>query len=409
MPPARRTLEALGSLPLLSYANNPSKVITELAFITDERLNALGDGAQSAADAPLEVQFDEFMDGVNSRGKDTKTRQRKTTAEQAAAVLLVAVQHGHIELTVNKDHPDTIETITILPAAKKKLATFLPKLRGYGDIPYDQQYRGAVALAKRHFFPTGRAPTKKELMSLLLQCQQEKKDLRALRPVTRMLNVQTSLADIASTSRAGKARHETKNSLAVQTASFASLGEVISLSASQSSRSNDNDVSAELDQVAPDANIGNDANGDMVPEFGMEPAPVVPRTPAATRTLHPYMTPMSNPRQTDHAAAVPFLFDSSPTAVTNASAEEPFGSSNSSDEGATWMLQETAMFQDILTTVYAKFAAVCQKASNLEAQNIEIQTKLDCTRSPTKLRSSFEKPAQTEADRAGWSTRFGAN
>jgi hypothetical protein len=137
-----------------------AEVITELAFITDERLNALGDRAQSATGAPLEVQFDEFMEGgmsslfassgsviswaigvfstVNSRGKGTKTRQRKTTVEQAAAVLLVAVstpfhvgwsgslmkrpqvQQGHIELTVNKGDPDTIETIIILPEAKKK-------------------------------------------------------------------------------------------------------------------------------------------------------------------------------------------------------------------------------------------------------------------------------------------------
>lgn len=47
-----------------------------------------------------------------------------------------------------------------------RLASFLPKLRGYGDIPYEQQYRGAIALAKRHFFPKGQAPTKKEVRGM---------------------------------------------------------------------------------------------------------------------------------------------------------------------------------------------------------------------------------------------------
>ena len=86
-------------------------MITELAFIADERVNDLAACGYSDADAPLEVQFDEFMDGgisvmplhtsgmtlrraifsVNSRGKGTKARQRKMTVEQAAAVLLVTV------------------------------------------------------------------------------------------------------------------------------------------------------------------------------------------------------------------------------------------------------------------------------------------------------------------------------
>lgn len=88
-------------------------VITELAFIADEQVSALSEGGQSDVDTPLEVQFTEFMDGgiswishvfgvarlimmvcafsVNSRGKGTRTRQRKMTIEQAAAVLLVTV------------------------------------------------------------------------------------------------------------------------------------------------------------------------------------------------------------------------------------------------------------------------------------------------------------------------------
>ncbi|KAF9230459.1 hypothetical protein BU15DRAFT_69179 [Melanogaster broomeanus] len=383
MPPARRKLEALGSLPLLSYANNPAKVITELAFIADERLNT-GNGDQDAADAPLEIQFDEFMDGVNSRGKGTKTRQRKTTAEQAAAVLLVAVQQRHIELIVKKEAPDTIETIVILPEATKKLATFLPKLRGYGDIPYDQQYRGAIALAKRHFFSSGRAPTRKELMSMLLQCQQEKRDLRAPRSLTRMLSVQTSWADISNTPGIGMTNDETK--LAIQSPRFVSLREMDgpSASASQSdieTRSTDTAVNTEPELVTPDANLllsDNDGGGDMVPEFGMELAPIVPNTPisAAKRALHSYMTPVSNPRPTGRVAAVPLQFESPPTFVTNSSPGEPFESSRSS----SWRSQQEAMFKGVLDTVFAKFAAVCQRASDLEAQKLEIQVELDGTR-----------------------------
>lgn len=87
-------------------------MITELAFIADEQVNTLAEGdGQRDVDTPLEVQFNDFVDGgnglgyasclwynlmmhifsVNSRGKGTKTRQRKMTVEQAAAVLLVMV------------------------------------------------------------------------------------------------------------------------------------------------------------------------------------------------------------------------------------------------------------------------------------------------------------------------------
>ncbi|KIK94191.1 hypothetical protein PAXRUDRAFT_467997 [Paxillus rubicundulus Ve08.2h10] len=321
---------------------------------------------------------------VNSRGKGTRTRQRKTTVEQAAAVLLVAVQQGHIELTVNNDDPDTIETIIILPEAKKILATFLPKLRGYGNIPHDQQYRGAVALAKRHFFPVGRVPTKKELMSLLLQCQQEKKKLTSGRPLTRMLSVQTSLETIPSTSGAGQADNKTKKSFAVQTASFASLGWVTGAPVSKSNaeaHSINMDVDAEPDQATSDASF-NDDSGEIIPELRMEPVPVVPRTPNcdATRAPHLYMTPVSNPRQTDRAAVVPLLFDSSPTLVTNTSANQPFGSSCSLREDASWISQEKNKLQNVLTSVFAQFASVCQRANNLEVQNVEMQTELDRTR-----------------------------
>ncbi|KAF8448974.1 hypothetical protein L210DRAFT_2639080 [Boletus edulis BED1] len=212
MPPARRPLRPqLGSLQLIGYANNPTRVITELAFITDAQVNARTEGAQSDIDTPLEVQFEEFMDGVNSRGRGTKTRQRKMTVEQAAAVLLVTVQKGHVELIVKKNDPHTIDAIKILPEAKRILAAFLPKLRGYGDIPYDQQYRGAIALAKRHFFPTGKALTKKELMALLLQSYQEKRELTSKGQTqpqpTKTLGIQTSLETIDGSSHIVKASH----------------------------------------------------------------------------------------------------------------------------------------------------------------------------------------------------------
>ena len=136
---------------------------------------------------------------VNSRGRGTKTRQRGMTAEQAAAILLVTVvipsslywnsnsrkriilgSKGSCRTDCQKERPphdrrdkDTSrgkENVGGNVSNQKdslnsmdRLATFLPKLRGYGDIPYDQQYRGAIALAKRHFFPKGRAPTKKEV------------------------------------------------------------------------------------------------------------------------------------------------------------------------------------------------------------------------------------------------------
>jgi hypothetical protein len=137
-------------------------------------------------------------------------------------------------------------------------------------------------------------------MSLLLRCQQEKKELRALRPLTRMLSVQTSLAIIPNTSGAGTTNDKTKNSFAAQTASFASLGWVTGPPASQSdaeARSTDMDIDAEPDRVASDASLqvsafwhvisiltrrlfsGNEDSGDIIPELGTEPAPVVPSTP----------------------------------------------------------------------------------------------------------------------------------
>lgn len=41
-------------------------MITELAFIADAQTNNSGMGGQSDIDTPLEVQFDEFMDGGTS-------------------------------------------------------------------------------------------------------------------------------------------------------------------------------------------------------------------------------------------------------------------------------------------------------------------------------------------------------
>ena len=38
-------------------------MITELAFIADKQANARVEGGQNDVDTPLEVQFNEFMDG----------------------------------------------------------------------------------------------------------------------------------------------------------------------------------------------------------------------------------------------------------------------------------------------------------------------------------------------------------
>lgn len=46
-----------------------AEVITELAFIADEQANALAEGgSQRDVDTPLEVQFNDFVDGGNDLG-----------------------------------------------------------------------------------------------------------------------------------------------------------------------------------------------------------------------------------------------------------------------------------------------------------------------------------------------------
>ncbi|KAG8220984.1 hypothetical protein J3R82DRAFT_2492 [Butyriboletus roseoflavus] len=381
-----------------------AEVITELAFIADEQANGLEESGRDNVDTPLEVQFDEFMDGVNSRGKGTKTRQRKMTIEQAAAVLLVTVQKGHVELIAKDNDPHTIDVIKILPEAKRILATFLPKLRGYGDIPYDQQYRGAIALAKRHFFPKGKAPTKKELMALLLQSYQEKRELslrRQTQPLpTKALGIQTSLGSIGVSSYAGIASGE--SAPGVRPALYPDTVETSSQSSSQSRiKLPNNDIVVDVESTSVASGVGLDLDDDshgMVSEPETEPARLIACTPVAPRSFNPYMTPISNPRHVDHTAAEPSSLNASPTPAIDSNSEIASNEDDGlPDDGIGELLQATATTRGRLNYYYDKFKAACRKITFLEGQKEDIQREFKLTK--RKLDETEKWLREANADR----------
>ncbi|KAH0836704.1 hypothetical protein J3R83DRAFT_8427 [Lanmaoa asiatica] len=281
-----------------------------------------------------------------------------------------------------------------------RLAAFLPKLRGYGDIPYDQQYRGAIALAKRHFFPKGKAPTKKELMALLLQSYQEKREL-SLRcqnqpQPTKTLGIQTSLGSIDVSLYTGMASCE--NVPGVHPVVCSNTVEMPSQSDSQSKvELPNNDVVVGLTSVSSE--VGLDLGGDDNHDIASEPEPVqlVACTPVAPRSFNPYMTPVSNPRHVDHAAATPSFLNASPTPAINSRIEIAPDEDGLTDEGTGELLQAIATSQGKLSYYYNKFKAACQKITFLEGQKEEIQREFDLTK--RRLDETEKRLSEVDADR----------
>jgi len=264
-----------------------------------------------------------------------------------------------------------------LLSSMNRLASFLPKLRGYGDIPYDQQYRGAIALAKRHFFPKGNAPTKKELMALLLQSYQEKRELDLRRQVgpqpTKTLGTQTSFIDRSS--HIGVTIGE--NAASAHTATGTDTVEVPS-NFQSSVVAYDNESIASASEVDP--GLGDNENHDVFMEPDTGPVQLSACTPVAPRSFNPYMTPISNPRNRDFTTVAPSPLDSSPTPAIDSHNEITFDGDASTDQCTRGLLQVIATCQGRLDDCCSNFAACRQKMVFLEEEKEEIENQLNLTK-----------------------------
>ncbi|KAF8555981.1 hypothetical protein OG21DRAFT_1521398 [Imleria badia] len=360
MPPARlRPLMALGSLQLIGYANNPTRVITEFAFIADGQVNALEEGGRGDINTPLEVRFEEFMNGVNSRGRVSwRYRVGKT------------------------------------PLFSK------------GNAPYKE--RGM----KYDFFDfVNFTHVLRQLMAFLLQSYQEKRELdlkcQTQSRVTKTLAIQTSLATIDGSSYTGTATG--RNAPRVHPVVSTSMVEIPTQSNSQSGfdlPNNDFVVDTEPTSVASevDPDLDNGDNHDLVSGPETEPVQLVACTPVAPRSFNPYMTPISNPRHVDHTAATPSSLNASPTPVTNSHTEITPNEEDVTDEGIGELLQATATSQGRLSYYYDKFVAACQKAGTvlfvgvaLHGQKEAIQRDFDVTK--RKLDETEQCLREANADR----------
>ncbi|KAG6381664.1 hypothetical protein JVT61DRAFT_265 [Boletus reticuloceps] len=278
-----------------------------------------------------------------------------------------------------------------------RLAAFLPKLRGYGDIPYDQQYRGAIALAKRHFFPTGKALTKKELMALLLQSYQEKRELTSkcqTQPQpTKTLGIQTSLETIDGSSHIVEASGG--SAPCVHSAACTNTPEIPTEPESSIELPNKGVVELEHTSSASgtDPDLGNEDNHDMVSGPETEPAQLVACTPVAPRSFNPYMTPISNPRYPDHAASTLSLRNESPTPASTGGShvELTFDEdSPATDEGIGELLQATATSQVVADSMPMQITF-------LEGQKEGIQREFDLTK--RKLDETEQRLREANGDR----------
>ena len=97
------------------------------------------------------------------------------------------VDVGHLELRCRKGAPRQIETITVLPEARKKsvhrgsmpldecahiclcrLSPSIQRMRAYPDGTDLMVYQGTLALAKRHLLPEGSKPRRHRCVSLAI-------------------------------------------------------------------------------------------------------------------------------------------------------------------------------------------------------------------------------------------------
>ncbi|KAH7890807.1 hypothetical protein F5I97DRAFT_1838879 [Phlebopus sp. FC_14] len=368
--PRRRPLQQLGSLVLFPYAAHSNKVWAELAYETDQKMN------DSTLSTPIVLDFDEFMTCLNERARTAQIRQSVTTAKEARGRLVEAANKGFVTLGYTNERPRKIKTITILPEAKETLAGFLPKLRGYGDISFRQQYQGALSLAKRHFVPKGaRGPTKEEWIERNIECQEEIKCLKQRAP-RRTLSIQVgshaSLGTAAAPSDLGYNLEirDLRDTLAGNTAGSTAQENI--------EVQNNTGDGTEVQQLAPEFNL-NEGDAAMVAETNPEVVQTSPSTPRAGRSfnwlgtavnaVHAYLTPQSAPRQGRRVTET----RSSPSLLTS-----PIAFFRASDEGhpaqpPSTTSDEMLVVKQLLNRVNGVVENIQQRANQVEEENIQLR------------------------------------
>lgn len=159
-----------------------------MAYTVDERLgNTVG--TTILDEQPVEIGFRELMDRLNGRGVSTGLGKRMTEHKTARQLLQDAADNGYLELHYHDGPPPRqINTIVVLPAARNKLAGFLPRMRGFDNLPERVVYQGTLALAKRNFFPDGcKQPTKEQFAERNIE-KYIKLQSFARKPLTRTLS-----------------------------------------------------------------------------------------------------------------------------------------------------------------------------------------------------------------------------
>lgn len=185
-----RPLTKLESIVLPRFASHHARIWAELAYTVDERLGNT-DETTLIVEQPVEIGFREFMDRLNGRSVSTGLGKRKTEHKTARQLLQDAADNGYLELHYHDGPPPRqIHTIVVLPAARDKLAGFLPRMRGFDNLPERVIYQGTLALAKRNFFPDGcRQPTKEQFAERNIE-KYIKLQSFARKSLTRTLTVQ---------------------------------------------------------------------------------------------------------------------------------------------------------------------------------------------------------------------------
>ncbi|KIM52461.1 hypothetical protein SCLCIDRAFT_554747 [Scleroderma citrinum Foug A] len=153
------------SIVLPHTASREARLWAEVAYIVDEKL-ASGESTVTDVGVPdddrVQIDFEQLINRVNQRGMDTRMGRKETRALDARNILQdTGADVGHLELRYHNGTPRQIETITVLPEARKKLAASVQRMRAYPDVTDLTVYQGTLALAKRHFLPEGSKPTTK--------------------------------------------------------------------------------------------------------------------------------------------------------------------------------------------------------------------------------------------------------
>ncbi|KAI6114832.1 hypothetical protein EDD16DRAFT_1597223 [Pisolithus croceorrhizus] len=185
-----RPLTKLESIVLPRSASHHARIWAELAYTVDEKLGNTT-GTTITVEQPVEISFREFMDRLNGRSVSTGLGKRKTEHKIARQLLQDAADNGHLELHYHDGPPPRqIHTIVVLPAARDKLTGFLPRMRGFDNLPERVIYQGTLALAKRNFFPDGcRQPTKEQFAERNIEKYIRLQSF-ARKPLTRTLTTQ---------------------------------------------------------------------------------------------------------------------------------------------------------------------------------------------------------------------------